>query len=67
MTYNQFMKDAGHFAFICDHGKGHTVPADGRAPAYEFLKAHPFGERPEPYEKGLPADFPAYCTLGAAQ
>lgn len=61
--YVQGMKDAGHFAFICDHGKKHTVPADGRAPAWQFLKDHPFGAQPEPYEKGLPEGFPSYCTL----
>lgn len=61
--YVQFLKDAGHFAFLCDHGKKHTVPADGRAPAYQFLKDHPFGVQPEPYKDGLPAGFPAYCKL----
>jgi predicted esterase len=61
--YLQYLKDAGHFAFICDHGKEHTVPADIRAPAWQFLKDHPFGQQPEPYEGGLPAAFPAYCAL----
>lgn len=61
--YAQGLKDAGHFAFLCDHGKEHTVPADIRAPAWQFLKDHPFGEQPEPYKDGLPATFPAYCSL----
>lgn len=61
--YVQGMKDAGHFGFICDHGKGHTVPSTGRVPAWQFLKDHPFGVQPEPYEKALPPGFPAYCTL----
>lgn len=62
-AYAQGLIDAGHFAFLCDHGKGHSVPADSRAPAWQFLKDHPFGVRPEPYEKALPATFPAYCSL----
>lgn len=62
-AYAQSLKDAGHFSFICDHGMGHTVPSDGRASAWQFLKDHPFGTSPEPYEKALPAGFPAYCSL----
>ena len=42
---------------------GHTVPASGRDSAYKFLQDHPFGVSPEPYEKGLPAGFPSYCSL----
>jgi predicted esterase len=61
--YAQSLKDEGHFSFLCDHGMGHTVPADGRAPAWQFLKDHPFGISPEPYATALPAGFPKYCTL----
>ncbi len=62
-AYAQTMKDAGHFAFLCNHGQGHTVPSDGRASAWQFLKDHPFGAQPEPYAGGLPSGFPAYCSL----
>ncbi len=62
-AYVQLLKDTGHFSFICNHGKGHTVPADARASAWQFLEDHPFGASPEPYEKALPAGFPAYCSL----
>lgn len=61
--YVQGLKDEGHFAFICDHGKGHTVPTDARMPAWQFLKDHPFGVQPEPYKDALPASFPSYCSL----
>jgi predicted esterase len=61
--YAQGLKDAGHFTFLCDHGKEHTIPADIRGPAWQFLQDHPFGEQPEPYADGLPAGFPFYCSL----
>lgn len=61
--YAQGLKEAGHFAFLCDHGQQHSIPADIRGPAWQFLKDHPFGEQPEPYEGGLPAGFPSYCAL----
>ncbi|MBN1653340.1 MAG: hypothetical protein JXA30_06140 [Deltaproteobacteria bacterium] len=54
----------GGFAIDCDHGGGHEgPPADLRAAAWEFLKAHPFGTKPSPYAAGLPASFPSYCTI----
>lgn len=62
-NYHDLLTEAGHFSFLCNHGKGHTVPSDGRASAWQFLLDHPFGTRPEPYEKGLPAGFPSYCAL----
>jgi predicted esterase len=62
-NYKTKMTEAGHFVFLCNHGKGHTVPVDGRASAWQFLQDHPFGVRPEPYAKGLPEGFPAYCEL----
>ncbi len=63
IKYADGLKAAGHFAFICNHGKEHTVPSDIRAPAWQFLKDHPFGQQPEPYLNGLPEGFPAYCAL----
>lgn len=61
--YHDDLAADGHFSFICDHGMGHTVPADGRAAAWQFLLDHPFGARPEPYQGALPAGFPGYCSL----
>lgn len=66
-TYYDDITADGHFAFTCNHNKGHTVPSDGRDAAWQFLQDHPFGQSPEPYEKALPASFPKYCTLGAPQ
>lgn len=61
--YHDDLTADGHFSFLCNHNKGHTVPSDGRASAWQFLLDHPFGTRPDPYAKGLPAGFPSYCTL----
>jgi predicted esterase len=61
--FNSALKSAGHFSFLCNHNTGHTVPQDGPAAAWKFLKAHPFGVTPEPYANGLPPEFPSYCTL----
>jgi hypothetical protein len=35
--------------------------------AWDFMKAHPFGTEPSPYEAGLPADFPSYCVIPVTQ
>lgn len=62
-AYHGWLTEHGHFSFLCDHGRGHTVPSDGRASAWQFLKDHPFGVSPEPYASGLPSGFPSYCGL----
>ena len=46
-----------------DHGGGHTVPSGYGASVANFFFAHPFGTEPSPYAEGLPADFPADCSL----
>lgn len=53
----------GHFAAICDHGRGHAIPTDAIPSVRAFLAAHPFGVQPAPYAAGLPASFPSYCAL----
>jgi predicted esterase len=62
-AYFDWLTTHGHFAFLCNHGRGHTVPSDGRASAWQFLQDHPFGVHPEPYAGALPAGFPSYCAL----
>jgi hypothetical protein len=62
-AYRDDLRARGHFAFICDHGLGHTIPTDGRASSWQFLQDHPFGTVTSPYEAGLPQGFPAYCAL----
>jgi predicted esterase len=61
--YRDDLKAQGHFAFICDHGMGHTIPVDAVDSVHQFFVDHPFGTVPDPYEGGLPAGFPSYCAL----
>jgi predicted esterase len=69
--FDQFAQDLmsdlganGHFYAACDHGQGHTWPAEMTDPVLEFLFAHPSGTDPSPYADGLPpADFPNFCTV----
>ena len=63
IKYHEYLKSLGHFSFLCNHNKKHTVPTDIRVPAWQFLQDHPFGQQPEPYAGGLPGSFPAYCSL----
>jgi hypothetical protein len=53
----------GNFAFMCDHGGGHTVPPGYGPSVANFFFAHPFGTEPSPYAAGLPADLPDDCSL----
>jgi hypothetical protein len=54
----------GGFAVDCDHGGGHCAsPSALKTAQWTFLKAHPFGVTPLPYEGGLPASFPSYCKI----
>jgi predicted esterase len=60
--YNQLIEN-GNFAFMCDHGGGHTIPLGWGADVVNFLFAHPFGTQPSPYATGLPPEFPSACSL----
>jgi predicted esterase len=62
-AYRDALRDAGHFAFICDHGMGHVIPTGAVDSVRQFVADHPFGAVPSPYAGGLPASFPAYCGL----
>lgn len=54
----------GGFAVRCNHGGGHCgSPAEVKSAQWQFLKDHPFGTDPEPYEGGLPDGFPSYCEI----
>ena len=60
--YKTTLIGAGHFAAICDHGKGHKIPLDAAPSIAAFFSANAFGAWPSPYVVGLPATFPAYCA-----
>jgi poly(3-hydroxybutyrate) depolymerase len=61
--YLEMMTSRGGFAFLCNHGGGHSVPRDSQASAWQFMQAHPFGTKPSPYAMQLPSGFLRYCTL----
>jgi predicted esterase len=60
--FNQLTAN-GNFAFICDHGGGHTVPSGYGSSVANFFFSHPFGTEPSPYVGALPSGFPADCSL----
>ncbi len=62
--YQAVIEDRGGFAFICDHGMGHSIPqGPAQAGVWQFFRDHPYGTKPSPYKDGLPKGFPAYCAL----
>lgn len=62
-TYKSTLIADGHFAALCDHGKGHDIPLDAAPSVAAFFAANGFGVSPSPYAAGLPASFPSYCSL----
>jgi poly(3-hydroxybutyrate) depolymerase len=61
--YLDSMTRRGSFAFLCNHGGGHSVPSDSQASAWRFMQDHPFGTKPSPYAMQLPSGFLRYCAL----
>jgi dienelactone hydrolase len=51
-----------HFAVMCDHGMGHTIPTGAGIAAWRFFRDHPYMTSPAPYvAAGLPDALPDYC------
>jgi hypothetical protein len=64
LAYSKLIRDNGGFTILCNHGGGHTIPSGAGASVWRFFQDHPFGTIPSPYvSAGLPAGFPAYCTM----
>ena len=61
--YRDLLRSKGRFAFMCNHGGGHSVPQDSQASAWQFMQDHPYGTSPSPYAAALPAGFLRYCSL----
>ena len=55
----------GHFVINCDHGGGHTIPANPSSYFAPFFAAHPKGVTPEPWAAALPANYPDICWIAA--
>ncbi len=67
LQYAHKLVTTGHNIVLCNHASGHKLPLDAAPAALRFLLDHPFRQLPEPYLRGLPGDFPAYCTLQPGQ
>ena len=61
--YWRLLDGDGHFAAICNHGGGHSIPIAARDSVWDFFQSHPFGTVPSPYAGGLPTGFFADCAL----
>lgn len=59
--YNQLIGD-GHWAALCNHNGGHSIPSGGPAAMIQFFLDHPFRLTPEPYLTSRPSSFPSYCV-----
>jgi len=62
----KWLSDMGHDVIHCQHTLGHTIPPefnDGGFKLIEFFAAHPRNNGPSPWAKGIPKDYPAYCTF----
>jgi len=62
-TFSSLLQDDGHFVIECVHDLGHTVPYEAADYLMPFLTSHPRGVSPEPYEGGLPSEFPDWCSI----
>jgi predicted esterase len=57
------LKNAGHFALLCNHGGGHSIPARLVPGVWQFFQDHPYGTGPSPYAGGkTPAGLAPPCV-----
>ncbi len=62
-TFASTLTASGHYAELCDHGQGHSIPLDAAPSVAAFFAANPFGAWPSPYAAGgVPSTFPSYCA-----
>lgn len=62
-SYYDLLTAAGHFATLCNHGGGHSIPRPAAPSVLTFFADNGFGDWPSPYAAaGLPASFPSYCA-----
>jgi poly(3-hydroxybutyrate) depolymerase len=56
------LKAAGHFAMLCDHGGGHSIPAKLVPGVFQFFMDHPYGTNPSPYAGNIPTGINPPCV-----
>jgi hypothetical protein len=63
VRFQEFIASVGGFGIDCEHAGRHCgPPAELHEVAWEFMKAHPYGTSPSPYEANLP-ELPAGCRV----
>ena len=63
-----FLSERGHDLIICDHGDGHTVPANsGPQLMFEFFADHPLGVGETWVDQGEMGSLPDFCVATPAQ
>lgn len=61
-AYRDTLNERGHFAMLCNHGQGHTIPTGIGAFAWRFLRDHPYGVS-SAYADGIPTEFKQFCRM----
>jgi len=56
------LKGAGHFAMLCNHGGGHSIPTRLVPGVWQFFKDHPYGTNPSPYAGNIPSGINPPCV-----
>jgi hypothetical protein len=57
------LKGAGHFAMLCNHGGGHSIPTRLVPGVWQFFVDHPYGTNPSPYAGGkIPSGINPPCV-----
>jgi hypothetical protein len=62
MQWQTTLKSAGHFAMLCDHGGGHSIPVALVPGVWQFFLDHPYGTNPSPYVGHLPSAIAPPCV-----
>lgn len=63
LRFSQNLRADGSFVVECDNlGGGHSPPQESDF-VWMFLRDHPKGVSPEPYDRGLPRNFPSWCRI----
>jgi hypothetical protein len=61
-AWQKTLKDAGHFAMLCNHGGGHSIPTQLVPGVWQFFVDHPYGKNPSPYAGHIPSTIAPPCV-----
>jgi len=60
MSFDQMLRDDGHFTIACEHSAGHLPPTEAVGMLATFFGDHRFDSE-SPWLDGLPATLPSWC------